>query len=216
MKRILSTFALAASAFVFTLASAAETAAAQGGFPSLTFIGSGCPKDSDAVKYRWEGATLVIDFAELAAVKGPGLSLIDSRKNCSLTMDLKVPKGLKYALVSYSIRGHEELSDGDASNISVNSFFQGDADQQRYAVDSEGPKSGNFVHRDVVSPAEVKWSPCNVQRAHTINTAVRVSGSDRQAQAVATIDQLRLRFRVGLCLPETAGSDDQVSIEPVD
>lgn len=212
MKRVLTPLALAVSGFFFAGFASAQTAV-----PSFSFIGSGCPADEDSVDYHWEGSTLVINFASLTASKGPGVSLLESRKNCSLTMDLRVPKGLKYTLVSYSATGYESLGEGDTRNLNVSSFFQGSADQSSFVSEAEGPKEDEFRATGVASSQELLWSPCGAQRAQTINTAVRVNGKDRQAPAYAMVESLRLRFRLGLCLPvnnEPSRPDDQVSIDP--
>ncbi len=210
MKRVLNTAAVLLSGLLF-----AGAAHAQSGAPTLTFIGSGCPADSESVNSRWEGNTLVIDFADFSVAKGAGVSLIESRRNCSLTMDLKVPKGFKYTLVSYRAYGHDSLGEGDSRTISINSFFQGSAAQSSFTSDAAGPKDANFSASGVLPSSEVLWSPCNVQRAQSINTAVRVNGSDRAAPASASIDSLRLRFRVGLCTPEASSGSGSIELQPI-
>jgi hypothetical protein len=194
MKRILAYALGLFSGLIGTGAAHAQSLA-----PSFSFIGSGCPKDADSVDYHWEGSTLVIQFAELAVAKGPGQSPLANRKNCSLTMDLKVPKGLTYALVGYRAVGHDTLSSGDSRNLSVSNFFQGSAAQSSFSSDATGPKDADFSVSGTLAEKDLLWSPCNVQRAHTITTAVRVNGNDRQAPAAVSIDSLRLRVRLGLC-----------------
>ncbi|MES2745666.1 MAG: DUF4360 domain-containing protein [Bdellovibrionota bacterium] len=210
MKRVLNNAAVLLSGLLF-----AGAAHAQAGAPTLTFIGSGCPADTESVNHRWEGNTLVIDFADFSAAKGPGVSLVQSRRNCSLTMDLKVPKGFKYTLVSYRAYGHDSLGEGDTRNISVNSFFQGSAAQSSFSNDAAGPKDANFSASSTLPSGEVLWSPCNVQRAQSINTSIRVNGSDRTAPASASIDSLRLRFRVGLCSPEASPATGSIELQPI-
>lgn len=209
MKRVLPAIALALMSFGFAGAASAQSSA-----PSFTFIGSGCPADEDAVNYHWEGSTLVVNFAGMSASKGPGVSLLESRRNCSLTMDLKVPNGLKYTLVGYRAAGYDSLGEGDSRSITVSSFFQGSSDTATFTSDAKGLLEDDFRVKGFAAPADLVWSPCNAQRAQTINTAVRVSGSDRQAPAFSTVESLRLYFRLGLCvsLPSEQG-DDQVSIE---
>lgn len=209
MKRVLSAFALTLSSLLFA-------GSAMAGAPSLSFNGSGCPVDEDAVNYHWEGSVLVINFAGMTASKGPGVSLIEARKNCSVTMNLNVPDGLTYTLVSFGATGYESLGEGDNRNLSVTSFFQGSADQHAFVREAEGPKDANFRTSGFGASSDLVWSPCNAQRAHTINAAVRVSGTDRQQAAFATVDSLRVRFRLGLCQPQDSapGDNDSILIEP--
>lgn len=209
MKRVLKFLALTASTLFLTSAAAAQA-------PSLTFIGSGCPADTDSVNYHWEGSTLVVNFAGLTASKGPGVSLIEGRKNCSLTMNLFVPNGLKYTLVGYSASGYDSLGEGDNRTLNVTSFFQGSADQNAFVSEGQGPRTDDFRVSGVAAANDIVWSPCGVQRAQTINTAVRVNGSDRQQAAFATVESLRLRFRLGLCRPEEipGPSENNVNIGP--
>ncbi len=184
--------------------------------PSFDFIGSACPKDAEALDYHWEGSTLVINFSALTAAKGPGVSLLEARKNCSLTMNLKVPNGLKYTLVGYTADGFDSLGEGDSRTLTLSSFFQGTGKTASFESVVKGPVDDSFRVSGTAAAQDLVWSPCNAQRAHTITAAVRVNGSDRQQAAFAGVDSLRLRFRVGLCLPENSeakSSSDQVSIE---
>ena len=144
MKRILNTALLSSfAAMLFT-----GVAAAQSAVPTLTFIGSGCPLDADSVNSHWEGSTLVVNFAQMSATKGPGVSLLEGRKTCSLTLDLKVPNGLKYTLVGYTASGYDSLAEGDKRNLSVSSFFQGSSDTATFTNESLGAKEGEFRVRE--------------------------------------------------------------------
>jgi hypothetical protein len=167
--------------------------------PSLQSIGSGCAEDSGASAH-WEGATLVVNFSEMVAEKGQGISLTQSRKTCSLTLDLKLPKGLSYALAAYTAVGYDDLADKDTRNFTITNFFQGDGETASSSSESTGPLSKSFRTRHWNSSSELLWSPCGESRAQTITAALRVAnGGDRASESVAGLDSLRLTFRVRQC-----------------
>lgn len=169
--------------------------------PSLQSIGSGCAEDSGASAH-WEGATLVVNFSEMVAEKGQGVSLTQSRKTCSLTLDLKLPKGLSYALAAYSAEGYDDLADKDVRNFTVSNFFQGDGATASSSSEATGPLSKSFRTRHWNSQDELLWSPCGESRAQTITAALRVAnGGDRAAESVSGLDSLRLTFRIKQCAP---------------
>ncbi len=169
--------------------------------PSITWIGSGCPAADDA-NYHFEGNILVVDFSKMVASKGPGISLIESRKTCSITVDLKVPGGLSYALGGYTANGSDDLSETDTRTLTVTDFFQGQG--QTISLDNagNGPANADFHATHWNSAAETLWSPCNEQRAQTITVALRVGGTDRATAASSSLDSIRLPLRLRLCVGE--------------
>jgi len=167
--------------------------------PSVTFIGSGCEQNSGADTH-WEGGTLVVNFGTMVAEKGAGISLLGSRKTCSVTLDLNVPQGLSYALVGHAAIGYDDLSASDTRTLTVTNFFQGQETTASVKSTVTGPRTGNYFSRHQNTAAETVWSPCNLARAHTITAAVRVgSGENSDVSSLSALDGLRLNFRVKPC-----------------
>ena len=189
----------------FTLASAAAKAQdlQTSPLPSIRFIGSGCPlTKGGGPSYHWEASTLVVAFSDMVANKGPGISLIDSRKTCSITIKLKLPKGLSYSLSGYSAEGFDDLAAHDKRTLTVTNFFQGQDQTTTLSDVAVGPKAEDFSPNHLNLASEYLWSPCLAQRAQTITAAIRIgSGGDRTTSSAATLDILRLPIRVKHCNP---------------
>ncbi|MBC7530073.1 MAG: DUF4360 domain-containing protein [Oligoflexus sp.] len=194
---MLTTLVCAASAFAQS--SEVTVTAGSPALPNVTFLGSGCPAASGA-DVHWEGASLVVSFGEMTAEKGQGVSLVLSRKNCAITLDLKTPKGLSYALAAYSATGYDDLADKDTRNVTLSNFFQGDGDTGTSSSEAVGPVADDFKVKHFNTLSTLLWSPCNVQRAQTFNAAIRIAnGGDRAASSTTTLDNLRLYFIIKPC-----------------
>ncbi len=169
-----------------------------GAAPTITLTGSGCARNQGS-EAHWESGSLVVNFGGMEAAKGPGLPLSLSRKACSITLDLHVPEGLSYALAAYSAQGYDDLSGQDTRTLSLTQFFQGEATAGSSKELASGPLAASFDVNTYSRYLEPVWSPCGLQRAHTLTAALRVGGSDRQAASASTLESLRLTFRVKPC-----------------
>lgn len=195
------------SSLVFAASASAQSGSlslgdASSGLPSVSFIGSGCAVDSGAAVH-WEGGALVISFGKMIAEKGQGISLLESRKNCAITLDLKVPKGLSYSLAAYAVTGYDDLADKDTRSFTLSNFFQGQSQSGTSSENKVGPLADAFHSYQFVKEDAAVWSPCGVQRAQTINAALRIGsgGGDRQSSSASTLSSLRLVFRIKACSP---------------
>ncbi|MBC7661609.1 MAG: DUF4360 domain-containing protein [Chitinophagaceae bacterium] len=201
----MSMFGTLAKALVpaaFTLA--ASAAFADGPIPGtvqithLTAAGTGCPDPSTySTNISPDAQAFTVTFSEFVAEVGPGLPLTASRKNCSLTVDLKVPAGWQYSVATFNYRGFMDLGDRVQAEHTTDYFFQGQSTPGKFKAVVTGPVSKDFVYTDKIGLTSVYmpsvWSPCNVQRALTINPSVRVTklqGASRDAQGIITNDSV--------------------------
>ena len=194
------TLGLLALGFIATHARAADVSLSTGlAGPLVSMIGSGCPKDGSGSNSHFEGSVLVVNFANMVAEKGEGISLINSRKTCSITIDLKIPNGLSYSLLGYSAQGSDTLADTDTRSLNVTNFFQGQSQTTTLSSEAKGPVAASFSPHHWNNVAESLWSPCGVQRAQTVTIALRVSGTDRSKDSSSTLDSIRLPMKLRLC-----------------
>ncbi len=194
---IFGTFAFATSAFAQS--SSVSISAGEATLPGISLLGTGCPANTGA-EAHWEGSALVVNFGKMVAEKGQGVSLLESRKNCAITLDLDVPDGLSYAIAAYVATGYDQLSDKDSRNFTLSNFFQGQGQTGTSSSESLGTSNHDFKLKHFNSDADIIWSPCNVQRAQTVNVALRIgNGGDREASSSATLDNLRLYFTIKPC-----------------
>ncbi len=163
---------------------------------SINAIGSGC---SDASTYSInlspDRRAFTLAFSEFVAEIGPGLPLSEARKNCSITLTLNIPAGFQYSIGSFNYRGFMDLGDKVRADHTTEYFFQGTGETGRFQATATGPLTKDFVYTDKVGLSSVyipdTWSPCNVDRALTINPSIRLtklSGAAADVQGLITND----------------------------
>ncbi|MBC7530141.1 MAG: RICIN domain-containing protein [Oligoflexus sp.] len=189
-------FALSSHAFV------TESAFSQDApDPSQTFIksidalGSGCPTGTYSSNLSDDRKAFTLSFSEFVAEIGPGIPLSDARKNCSITLTLQVPAGWQYSIGTFNYRGFMDVAAKVRADHSTSYFFQGTGDTGTFSATSTGPVAKDFVYTDKIGLASVyipdQWSPCNVDRALTINPSIRLTklaGAPANVQSIITND----------------------------
>ena len=103
----------------------------------------------------------------------------DSRKNCSLVVDLDFPEGWTYSVVSLDYRGFLDLSEATKATTEAAYYFQSQADQVKFKAEREGPKVEDYGFRDTLNVNSVIWSPSQGdKRALNIKTDIRLTSED--------------------------------------
>ncbi len=159
----------------------------------LSHSGSGCPLGTVAVNLSEDRAALTTRFTELVAEVGPGIPLMAGRKNCVVSLALTVPAGWQYTLGPAHLRAFVALDAGMRESFSTSAFFAGTASTRAFQHTTNGPYEADLVVSDRLAFDGLAWSPCNVTRALTLNTSVRVSrvaGGAASAQGLFTIDSI--------------------------
>jgi hypothetical protein len=64
-------------------------------------------------------------FDSYVASIGPGVSAIESRKNCQLNIDLKYPGGFQYSVFTTEYRGYAALDKGVSGVQKATYYFTG-------------------------------------------------------------------------------------------
>lgn len=145
-------------------------------------IGSGCKTaDTYSTNISEDAQAFTITFSEFAAQLGDGISILENRKNCSITLDLEIPNGWQFSVATFNYRGYLDQTAGVEARHTTTYFFQG-ADGQRpentgrFERVQVGAASGEFVLTDKIGLTSVyipnTWSPCNVKRALTLNPSI--------------------------------------------
>ena len=195
-------------ALLATLASSPLAFATEGRLESLTTNGSGCPIQSDLkVPYAFDGQWLTVELNKafsIKVVKGNGLSLEDSRKNCAITLQLQPPTGYRYAVERVVSWGTYQLSANDQFVGSMNGFFEGDGRTFSTSADAQGPSSTqNYTFDRNLSGSNLVWSDCNADSALTLNAALRVAPSSNNGRyatrSTGSLDRIAFRFVYQKC-----------------
>jgi hypothetical protein len=122
-----------------------------------------------------------LTFSEFVAEAGPGISLSAGRKNCVATLVLDIPSGWQYSITSFFYRGFMALDKGIQAEHSASYFLEGQGKTGTFTAKNFGPYENDYVYNDKVGIASAVWSPCGVERALNINTAIRVSNTNARA-----------------------------------
>ncbi len=160
----------------------------------IQYNGTGCPLGTVAENISTKKDSFTLTFSEFVAEAGPGIPLSAGRRNCILTLVLDVPGGWQYSVGEFYYRGFLDLDQGIKAEQSATYFFEGQGLQGRFASSSFGPYEKDYVYTDKVGLASAVWSPCGVERALNINTAIRVDNTNRRqypnAQGFITTDSV--------------------------
>lgn len=71
--------------------------------------------------------TLIFD-AYIASL-GPGIPLVDNRKNCQLNVHITYPGGFQYSVLSADYRGYASLQKGVTGTLKSTYYFSGQGEQ---------------------------------------------------------------------------------------
>lgn len=165
---------------------------------NINASGSGCKDASTyAVNLSDDRKAFTVTFSEFIASIGPGVPLIESRKNCSITLTLNIPNGWQYSIGTFNYRGFMDLGQRIRAEHSTSYFFQGAGKTGTFAAVETGPLAKDFVYTDKIGLTTVyipdTWSPCNLQRALTLNPSVRLSklaGAAADAEGIISNDSV--------------------------
>jgi hypothetical protein len=170
--------------------------------------GSGCPvQEGKKIPYGFDGQWLTLELnhaSPIKVVKGTGISLEESRKNCAITLELDAP-GYRYAVERVVTWGQYQLASNDQFVVSMNGFFQGDGATFSSQSEALGPvwSLQNYTFDRSLNGSNLVWSECDSDRALTLNTAVRVApkgnGGRYASHSKGSLDRVAFRFIYQKC-----------------
>lgn len=146
----------------------------------IVYNGSGCPLGTVAENVSEDKDAFTLTFSEYIAEAGPEARVSEGRKNCQLTVSLKVPSGWQYSIGDFDYRGFIFLDRGIRAQHTTNYYFQGDANTAGFEQYIDGPQDDVYSFRESVGLQSRVWSKCSSQRALNINTAVSVRNTDKR------------------------------------
>lgn len=195
------------SSVILFIAAAIQTAPVLADGPShvridsITYAGSGCPAGSLAESLSVDSRLLSIEFDSYIAEIGPGVSRMESRKNCQINVSLSYPQGWSFAVNEVDYRGYISLERGVTGVQSTTQYFAGRADSVKLQTTFRGPMDTDYQLRDQLGISSILWSPCGVNRSLNLSTQIRLDNSgNRNGSGLMTLDQISTRasHRYGL------------------
>ncbi len=163
---------------------------------SISYAGSGCKAHTVVGDISPDLKAFTLLFSDFVAEAGPAIPLAESRKNCALNIDLKVPQGWSYSILSVDVRGFLDLERLTQAYERNSYYFQSQMATVSKMSRFVGPYVSDYHVRDLVGIEDVQWSPCGGGRSLIINTEVRVASLSGAARALATVDTLDGNFEL--------------------
>lgn len=152
----------------------------------VTANGSGCPAGTTEVTVADDNSEFTIAHRSYVARVGVGADPTDFRKNCQLSLDVRVPSGFTFGIVRADYTGRISLAAGAQAWQGANYYFQGDSDTDRRVHAFNGPLRDDWATTDTTNPGQVVYAPCDAHRLLNINTALRVSAGTSNPQVTSS------------------------------
>lgn len=163
----------------------------------FTASGSGCAAGTFEKNLSPDKKAFTITYSDFYAEIGPNSSPANMRKNCAVTLNLNIPAGYQYTVGKFNYRGFISVDPLVRAEMKTLYFFQGNGGQGEYTRTQDGPFNDTFVYEDLVGLSTnyvpETWSPCNVQRALTLNPTISLSklpGAPFNAAGTITNDSI--------------------------
>jgi len=162
--------------------------------------GTGCPQGSVGAFVSTDRTTFTLIFDSYVASIGPGVSIVNTRKNCQLNLNLQYPAGFQYSVLSTVFRGYVGIDKGVTATQSAVYYFSGETSQTTTSTSFKGPLSQDYEVEDDVSLTSVVWSPCGAPVALNIDSAVLLTSSVSSASGEVTDDSIdgKITFIAGV------------------
>ena len=163
--------------------------------------GSGCTKDAATLSTKTVNGKLELGlkYGELFVQKYEGTRAKESRKSCTLALNIRIPEGTQIAADNLSFDGtFAYLDEGMALRISTSTSFP-------HAGENASSKSNNSLAGRYVgffgkaidpTPSELAWSSCDSTVPLNIKTSLHVRG---RTQGAATINKLKFNLKTKEC-----------------
>lgn len=141
---------------------------------NISAFGSGCPAGSVSGIVSPDGESFSI-LMDSYVVESNGNRQLD-RKNCEITVELNVPQGWSYQVISADYRGFVSVERGSIATHQVQYAFEGGRaiNEKRHARHSfninefKGPISENYYIRNELHRKLAPASPCNNSDIQTL------------------------------------------------
>jgi len=159
---------------------------------SVSYAGSGCPSHSVVGTFSTNFDNINIAFDQYIASIGPGVSIVESRKNCQLAFTIVYPAGWSYSISETTYKGYVSLDDQVTARQQSQYWFQG---QEQSSVTWYTEWTGQIdTDYDTIPDVVGKetWSPCKSTSSNLIvNTQIRLNNSNnRSGSGMITTDSL--------------------------
>ncbi|KIM35053.1 hypothetical protein M413DRAFT_432915 [Hebeloma cylindrosporum] len=149
---------------------------------SLGLNGSGCPPGTAIYTLSSDKSAVTITFSKYFAQVGPTIPIAENRKNCQMTLGVRVPPGFTFGIANVDYRGYYQLDDKVTAAQQSVYYFQGKLQQATARSALTGRIDGAYyTYRDTFDLATTVLSPCGANSVLNIASDVRTSNSANKA-----------------------------------
>jgi hypothetical protein len=164
---------------------------------SVTYGGSGCPQGSVSSTFSNDRTYFSLTFDQYIASSGTGVPVTESRKNCQVNINLRVPYGWTFDLSKHSSDGFVQLPKRVSAEAKTVFYFQGEAFQTASRTLWKGPVNKNYESDNLLSSTLYSPRPCGQIVPINLNNQVRLMNFTGQAAqiTVTSLSNVRLQWR---------------------
>lgn len=160
-------------------------------FASVTANGTGCPRGSWETDISSDGLTFTTTFDQYFAEVADGQR--SAFKDCNLTVKLRSPSGISYAVSDFYYQGLVSLEEGVRAFQTANYYFQGNpvpsVDKEK-RTDLTGPVTRSYLFQDKVRTVDAVWSPCGLDRNLNIVTRLGLQKSSSTGEGYINVSNI--------------------------
>ena len=164
MKRILPLILAAGCVLGMTSIAHAQAVPVESG--AMDYAGTGCSSGTATISNTASDANAAIGLLF------DNFTVRNERKNCAITIPLKVAAGYQVAIPELMLKGH--VAANTQARLSVDAFFAG---QSTTAVTRNIQGNGNFAEAFNTSPNASNWSTCGDSVNLRLNVALIAQGA---------------------------------------
>ncbi|KAF9485155.1 hypothetical protein BDN70DRAFT_982945 [Pholiota conissans] len=155
--------------------------------------GTGCSPSTFSSSLASDGKNVGLKYGSFTAYAGPSYSYDDGRKNCQLTLSVKVPGGYQFAFDKFNHNASYAIGQDVTGSFKTSYYFQATLPEAEGDGTIAGPAKLDTTLTDNFSP--LVWSPCGQNAVVGINTEVRVdNGNNNAASGSFTIRSTPVSF----------------------
>ena len=164
---------------------------------SIAAAGTGCPLGTIAKNVSSDKKAFTMTFSDYIAEVYDGSLPADSRRNCTLTVDLDFPEGWSYSVVNFDYRGYVYLDEKVNAIAKAQYYFQSQEQNAEFVSRLTGETDRDYHFRDSLGLDAVIWSPdCDgASRPLNLQTQIRVNNNrNKNGEGFITVDSIDGEF----------------------